>query len=359
MINAGRHYSLLLMSLCLIGCYPSKPRKAFETYYPPAGPDYSQLYYWAAHPEKLDSADLIPDQRLSNGQEDAEADVFFLHPTTYVGSLGQNQWNAPVDDDKLNEDTDDGAIQYQATIFNGCYRVFAPRYRQAHYQTFFTDKQKDAQMAMELAYLDVKAAFEYYLEHHHAGRPILIAGHSQGSAHAIRLLQDFFDGQQLAEKLVAAYIPGMKVAESDFDQIFPCYNPSETQCVNAWRTLRYGHNPVHHEKYYSDDLIVVNPLSWKTTGEDIPEEKNQGAVLLNFYDGLSEGLASAKIENGYLWTRKPKFKGSFWIRTKNYHRGDFNLYYNGRTTQCLSTTGSLSGVSRRYVIKRFIVHFSP
>ena len=60
--------------------------------------------------------------------------------------------------------------------------------------------------AFELAYQDVKKAFEYYLEHYNNGRPIIIASHSKGSTHTIRLLKEFFDGKQLKEKLVMAYL---------------------------------------------------------------------------------------------------------------------------------------------------------
>ncbi len=41
--------------------------------------------------------------------------------------------------------------------------------------------------AFDLAYEDLKTAFENYLKHYNKGRPIIIASHSQGSLHALRL----------------------------------------------------------------------------------------------------------------------------------------------------------------------------
>jgi hypothetical protein len=49
----------------------------------PSPPDYSNLYYWAAHPGKWDYSDSIP-SFLKNEVRDTSVDVFFLHPTTYT-----------------------------------------------------------------------------------------------------------------------------------------------------------------------------------------------------------------------------------------------------------------------------------
>lgn len=317
----------LIMVFSLTSCSLTKPTRAFETYEKPKAPEYSDLAFWAAHPEKIDSADVIPDSDLQYGQESAVADVFFLHPTTYNGARGENQWNAPLDDKELNLETDRATIRNQATIFNACYKIYAPRYRQAHYKSYFTKRTKDAEKAFELAYQDVKNAFLYYLKNENNGRPVVIAGHSQGSTHAISLLREFFDGKDLSHQLVAAYIPGMLVRESHFDNITECSDSSETHCICTWRTLKEGHYPKDIERYTADDAMVVNPLSWSTNVLSISKEKNPGSVMLNFYDGLIYNSAGAKISGGFLWTAKPEFKGSFWLMTRNYHQGDFNLYY--------------------------------
>jgi len=60
------------------------------------------------------------------------------------------------------------------------------------------------QKNLELAYQDVKTAFEYYLKNWNQDRPIIIASHSQGSVHAQRLLKEFFEDKPLAKQLVAA-----------------------------------------------------------------------------------------------------------------------------------------------------------
>ena len=42
---------------------------------------------------------------------------------------------------------------------------------------------------------------------------------------------------------------------------------------------------------------------------------------------LLQALVSAQIKNGAVVTERPKFPGSALLRTKDYHRGDINLYY--------------------------------
>ena len=64
--------------------------------------------------------------------ESRKADVFFIYPTTYFG----DHWNAAVDDAKTNRATDEGPILNQASAFNLCCRVYAPRYRQMTFSGF-------------------------------------------------------------------------------------------------------------------------------------------------------------------------------------------------------------------------------
>ena len=154
-------------------------------------PDYSDLDYWAAHPWKWDPSDSIP-KPLRNERRDSSVDVFFLYPTSYTMKLKLKKQNAAIDDDYINAKTDYSTILYQASVFNQQCRVFAPRYRQAHITNFFKRKMKQSK-AFELAYADIKKAFEYYLQIWNKGRPIIIASHSQGSKMAERLLKEFFE----------------------------------------------------------------------------------------------------------------------------------------------------------------------
>ncbi len=288
-------------------------------------PNYTQMKYWAAHPDKEDMADRVPGKNFNDNQATAKVDVFFLYPTIYMGSeKDQNQWNAPVDDEAFNKKVDESAILNQASIFNGAGRVFAPRYRQAHIHAYFTKDKETKKKAFALAYSDIKKAFEYYLEHYNNGRPIIIASHSQGTTHAGPLMTEFFDGKPLQKKLVAAYTVGMEVPSDYFKEIRGCQTPSETGCICSWRTWEKDFVPDYHKP--GNNFIVTNPLTWTTGTEYAPKELNKGAVLYKFKK-VKKQLVSAKVHDGVLWVDKPKFFGSAFIKFKNYHVGDFNLFY--------------------------------
>lgn len=331
-------FLFLILFLCgLWSCYPSKPRVAFEKCPTPTEPRYGDLKYWAAHPQKLDSADVVPDSMLSNQQETAVADVFYIHPTTYIGSWGENKWNAPLSKPGLIEDTDEGAVRNQASIFNDCYRIYAPRYRQAHYQSYKALKKRptDAGKAFEVAYADIKKAFTYYLEHYNEGRPILLVGHSQGTTHGKRLISDFFDGKKLKDQLVAAYLVGLPVEKDAFQTIPPCQNASDNGCFASWRTMRTGHYPKYHDETDHENIACINPVNWSTSGEIVGTEQHQGMVLLDYYDGILQLASNVQISEAVVWIDRPKFPGSFLFIDPDYHSGDFNLFYmNVRQNAC-------------------------
>ena len=300
------------------------PEGAFSVSTAPQAPDYSNDYFWAALPAKKDEADKTP-KGLKDRQDQAEVDVFFLHPTIYTGEKGDDQWNGPVDDPGLNKRVDESTIRFQASLFNGAGRVYAPRYRQAHINAYYIEDQEMSKKVFDLAYRDIKRAFEFYLENYNQGRPIIIASHSQGTTHSRRLVKEFFDGTSLQDQFVAGYLVGIPVLKNEFDHIPVCQSPDETGCFVSWRTFETGHQP---RGFTSDEIAVSNPLTWTAADSKVEKYENKGSVLRSFKK-LHPQLCSAQIvpEKGILWTDKPKFFGSFLLKTSNYHIADFNFYY--------------------------------
>ncbi|MES1224694.1 MAG: DUF3089 domain-containing protein [Bacteroidota bacterium] len=314
---------VILLSIC--SCSPVY-KKYISNYHfdsNSADPDYSNLDYWAANPYKKSLSDSIPEPLRATFKKDTGVDVFFIHPTTYINKE-EGKWNASINDSVLNAKTDYSTILYQASAFNE-YRIFAPRYRQANILAYYTKDTITGRAALRNAYKDVRAAFLYYLEHYNHGRPVIIASHSQGSTHAIRLLREFFDDNVKKKKLIAAYIPGMTIKKSYFTYLTPCKDSSATGCFVGWRTFKVGYEP-DFVKEENGDCFVTNPLTWTTTDEYAPKSLNKGGVLTGFNKIVPE-VADAQIHDDVLWTHKPHFPGSFFFRRKNYHVGDINLYY--------------------------------
>lgn len=321
---------LCFFTVLLFGCNNGYHKYVSQYRMPPAAttPDYSNIDYWAAHPYKKDPSDSIPKPLRKQYAPDTAVDVFFIHPTTYTDDKRAWGWNAPIHDAELAAKTDYSTILYQASIFNEAGRIFAPRYRQANLGAYFPVTAADtaeAVKAFETAYEDVKAAFTYYLKHFNNGRPVIIATHSQGTTHGKRLVKAFFDGSPLQQQLIAAYLVGIPVEENWFTHIKPCSTTVQTGCVVSWRTFKQGYKPdyVWNEK---EKAIVTNPLTWSSTDTLASRQENKGGVVTSF-NRLVKKVAAANNAHDVIWTHKPRFFGNIFFTTKNYHIGDYNLYY--------------------------------
>jgi len=237
----------------------------------PAVLDYSIAGNWAAtaRAEGL-AAKVAPGaspRRALRG-----VDVFYVHPTT---DFSRSHATQDMADPKVAAWTDGSVIARQAGAFNRCCRIYAPRYRQAAAGPGDPAARK---VAIDFAYKDVLAAFDYYLAHDNGGRPFILAGHSQGAYHVRKLLEDRVDGKPLGKRLVAAYVLGMGLTEGDFGRTFKsvtlCDTPSQTGCVVQWNAMlptgdRAGFIAAGQKTYveqWGDNagktLVCVNPLTF-------------------------------------------------------------------------------------------------
>ena len=153
----------------------------------------------------------------------------------------------------------------------------------------------------------------------------IIASHSQGTNHALRLLKEYFENKPLQKQLVAAYIVGMAIPKHFFSSLQMCKDSLQTGCVCGWRTFKKDYKPpyVEAEKEFS---LVTNPLTWKTDNEYAHKSMNTGSLLYKF-NKIYKGTTDAQIHEGVIWVMHPKFPWSFLYSTKNYHVGDINLFY--------------------------------
>jgi hypothetical protein len=101
-----------------------------------------------------------------------------------------------------------------------------------------------------------------------------------------------------------------------------CEDPMQTGCFVSWRTFHKSVEPTSNGVMVG----VVNPVSWNTSSLEVPAADNPGALVFESGEVLT-GLIGAQIQDGIIIADRPKFKGSWLIRTKDYHRGDINLYY--------------------------------
>lgn len=292
----------------------------------PFAPDYSDLKYWIAHPETVDFADLVPGRgKLHDEQYSAHTDVFFIYPTAYTGEKYEfHPWFADVNDVKLNKKIAETSIQYKATVFNGSARVFSPLYRQAHNDVFYADSTV-MEKVLDMAYQDIKRAFEYYLDTWNGHNPIIIASHSQGTTHATRLLHEFFENKLLMRKLVAAYLVGMPVPTDEFEAIPLCEKEDDYGCWMTWNTFKKGYYPESHPEVFAKSACI-NPLIWTLDDTHAHRRDNKGGVL-DHYEKIKKHLIDARVHEGMLWVHKPRYFGNFMLTWDQYHEADYSLFY--------------------------------
>ncbi len=293
----------------------------------PTEPDYKELSNWAVLPDKEDNADRVPRCKgCKDEQPNAEVDVFFIHPTLYLDTTAKsNQWNADVTDEVLNAKIDGSTILYQASVFNGAGKIYAPRYREAHLSAYYTKEKKDANQAFDLAYSDVKRSFQYYLDHWNNGRPLIIAAHSQGTTHAIRLLQEFFDGKPMTDQLVAAYLIGIPVYDTLFTHLKICNDSTDIGCFVTWRTFAQNYFPPGYV-IPKHDAVCTNPLTWRNDDAYAPYRHNKGGILKNF-NRIIPHISDAQVKDGVVRIDRPHFFLTPFFRYTNYHIVDYNLFY--------------------------------
>lgn len=275
------------------------PEGPFDAEARPAAPDYADDASWSALPGQPDAADEAPAELPAIDQRAAPADVFYVHPTSYVG----DRWNGPIDDPKIRAASDRGGALIQASTFNGCCAIYAPYYRQAN-GTALIRPSADGDRALDLAYGDLVRAFESFLERRGRDRPFLVAAHSQGTVLAERLLAEQIAGTPLQDHLVAAWLPGGNVgAQGITPDLPPCRDSDDLGCVIAWNARRDGHvpNALALANPRGQTLLCTNPLRWDIDGTAAPASANLGAVFLDSDDPRPRpGFASAQCVDGTL-----------------------------------------------------------
>lgn len=286
--------------------------------------NYENLKNWAAHPYLQDYSDSLSNAFRQDINEDL-CDIFFLHPTSFTDVRYKHISNASIYDTSLNQKTDKSSILYQASLFNGIGRVYAPRYRQAHIKRYY-DKGPAQIPSFELAYQDVKKAFFHYLENWNQGRPIIIAAHSQGTTHAIRLVKEMIDRHAFADRIKYLYLLGMPVRKEEFAEVKPCIEDSSINCFYSWRTYRKGYSDEYTNKH-NESIQVHNPVDiTKTSGWE--SKRNKKEAILWQYNIAFTSTHKTRVQGDMLWITRPHFRGGILgIFMRNYHAGDFNLFY--------------------------------
>ena len=317
------------------------PSVAFEKSPQMAGPDYSRPEGWDARPGKAhDDALWTPSGYTAAA--DPKVAVFFVTPTAY---LGRDRWNMPFGDSA----TDARIAIYlkgEASAFNGVGEIWAPRYRQAAFGAFFT-KKPDAKRAIDLAYSDVSRAWDVFIAAQPANRPIILAAHSQGSLHLLRLLRERLAGTPVMARIVAVYAIGWPISvAADLPALgLPaCAAPDATGCIVAWQSFAEPADAAPLRVIFDSTpgftgqprdgtpVLCTNPLLGQPSEEAVPADKNLGALVPSASLGtgsLVAGRVPAQCRpDGLLSIGPPPVGfGDYVLPGNNYHVYDYALFW--------------------------------
>ncbi len=266
--------------------------------------------------------------------------VFFIHPTSY---LSRDNWNAAIGDEEA-ERIARIYVRGMASPFNAASEIWAPRYRQATMGAFLTDAP-EAEQALDAAYSDVLEAFRYFVDSVDGDTPIVIAGHSQGSLHLLRLLREEVNEAPLAGRLVAAYAIGWPISvEHDIPALgfAACATPAQTGCLISWSSFAEPADPSSVIDTYAastgfdgvlrgtSTILCTNPLTG-SFGGDAPASANLGTLVPD--NTMSNGeLVPAAVParcgpRGLLLIGDPPELGSYVLPGNNYHVYDIPLFW--------------------------------
>ena len=310
---------IYLITLFLLAkCSPVIPLHVFEDETPKSEPIYRNLNYWAAHPDKFDPSDLLPKNLIDDTLCLDSIDVFFIPPATYTRG---DQWNADVNNEKLNRKTNKTALAYQANVFTGMANIYAPIYRQMHSHGY--KDNSNGLKAFDVAYKDVENAFKHYLKYYNNGNRIVIAGHSQGTNLAEKLFTDFILlNDSILKKVELAYLIGMPI--NKLKASYPaCDRPNDLNCFLSWRTFSYGFYPSYK---HGDQIPVTNPISWMKNGSQSLYSSHKGVLFRNRKLKNIQSV-SAVVNQGLLWVSFESFPMQKLYERNDYHTSDYNLFW--------------------------------
>jgi hypothetical protein len=263
------------------------PKGEFEPVPMPAGSSYADKRLWIARPDIARNPSLWVPERQDD-PEPPQAIVFFVHPTTFLES---SAWNATITD-RESQERAALFVRSQASAFNGVGEVWAPRYRQAAFGAFLTDAAS-ARRALDFAYRDVLAAYEHFIAEAPRDRPIILAGHSQGSLHVLRLLAERVKDAPEERRVAAAYVVGWPVSETADLPFLPlpaCERPDQARCLLSWQSFAEPADPKLVTDAYDasvsaagarragSPMLCVNPLTG-TRGGISARESNLGTLI--------------------------------------------------------------------------------
>lgn len=338
-----RVWAVELTALALV------PSDDFMDQRPLAENAYADPAMWYAHPQMASDNPAVwqPPYANDRGLLPTPAEpsppafaVFFIHPTSY---LNRASWNAELGDAEA-ERIAKVYVRGMASPFNAAREIWAPRYRQATMGAFLTDRP-DGQQALDAAYADVLQAYRMFLQGVADDIPIILAGHSQGALHLLRLLREEVKNDSISSRIAVAYAVGWPISVAhDLPELglSACSATQQAGCLMSWSSFAEPADPSLLLDTYANSIgfdgqlrgnsaiVCTNPLNGGEAAQ-APASLNLG-TLKPETDLIDGELVPASVparcdEEGILLIGDPPDMGRYVLPGNNYHVYDIPLFW--------------------------------
>jgi len=218
---------------------------------PPAPNDYADPKTWLCRPGAQDACAIdetatvvAADGKLTreswSPNVNAPIDCFYVYPTISTDPTPNSDMTA--DPAELN------VIKQQFARFASQCKPYAPLYRQitlVGLRRMLAPGGAGPTFGSGVQYDDVKAAWNYYLEHDNKGRGVVLVAHSQGSFILTDLIRNEIEGKPAQSRIVSAILLGTTIAVpkgkdvgGSFKQMPLCHSATQTGCVITFASFR-------------------------------------------------------------------------------------------------------------------------
>lgn len=275
----------------------------------PAPLDYTNANLWLCRPGidanecygDLDATAFYPDgtsEVLTHVRAaDPAFDCFYVYPTVNLTGTGNT-----TDLSDISHVQD--ALLSQGARFSRICEVYAPLYRQLAIGTAGASTGDGGSVSLNgdsnIAYGDVKAAFNQYLSTWNKGRKFVLIGHSQGTLMLQRLMTEMFDvdsGADLRARMISALLVGggPSVPENEavggtFRNIPACTAAAQTGCIVAYNSYAKEAPPPDNALFGrsngGNEIVCTSPLvlarnGGLSKGSYVPKKLNTPAFVPN------------------------------------------------------------------------------
>jgi Protein of unknown function (DUF3089) len=194
-----------------------------------------------------DATEALPDGTFKPFMDDLRTDhpidCLFWYPTV-------NRTEEPASWDFSDPEPMLSSIRSQAARFSRVCNVYAPFYRQAPLNAM------GRTIEASRGFNDVVDGFKHYIANWNEGRNFVVYGHSQGTGHATRLIQQEINGNEdLRKRLVSTLLIGGGLSATTFSNIPLCKEPTQVGCAIGYRA--YG--PTQPLSSIAASLACTNP----------------------------------------------------------------------------------------------------